>query len=191
MTFPLIAQAPVPLDRTRTMLDWAEKARSLKPNKAWILAESGRVYLASGDRGTAEEFFAKAEAAARRDPKILQLITESWLYFGQNEKAIGLSKRILAEHPREHEVITAVAIALMDSGLVAESKAAMVATSTTSPKEWEGFVAFGRACIRANQPEEAANWFELAVAIKPKDPDIWRAITLAFADRGANPEEIR
>jgi Flp pilus assembly protein TadD len=91
----------------------------------------------------------------------------------------------------EHEALAAFAEGLSDLGHLPEARGVMTTLALKNPKAWEDFVRYGRACIRGQRREEAAEWFERAVAVKPKNSDIWRAIALAYADQGANPEEVR
>jgi Flp pilus assembly protein TadD len=55
------------------------------------------------------------------------------------------------------------------------------------PSDWEMAVDFGRACLRAKQPDQAAEWFRHALTGSSPDNKVYRIVGLAYADHGARP----
>ena len=191
LAIPIFAQAPEGDARKVKMLAWAEQARSLKPKHAKVLLEVGQAYLAAGDLPKAEEAFARVEVLEPRDAEVHVQIALAWMRGGQAARVLPKIPELRDRFGGEHEALATLAEGLSDMGHLAEARGVMATLAQRSPKEWEDFVRYGRACIRTNRREEAAEWFERAVAVKPKNSDIWRAIALALADKGANPEEVR
>jgi Flp pilus assembly protein TadD len=189
---PLLAQAPAaPPEPKVQALAWAEQARGLKPKQAKVQLEAGRAFLAAGDPAKAEEVFARVAALEPKDADLHVQIALAWARAGQAGRVLPKVPELRDRFLGEHEALAAFAEGLSDLGHLAEARGVMTALAQKHPKAWEDFVRYGRACIRGQRREEAAEWFERAVAVKPKNSDIWRAIALAYADRGANPEEVR
>lgn len=192
---PLLAQAPTApapkVDPKAQALIWAEHARTLKPKQAKVLLDAGRTYLAAGDLPKAEETFARVEALEPREAELHVQMALAWARGGQAPRVLPRVPELRERFAGEHEALAALAEGLSDLGHVAEARGVMATLAQRSPKAWEDFVRYGRACLRRDRREEAAEWFERAVAVKPKNSDIWRAIALAHADRGADPEEVR
>jgi tetratricopeptide (TPR) repeat protein len=189
---PLLAQAPAaPPDSKAQALAWAEQARTLKPKQAKVLLDVGRAYLAAGDLPKAEEAFARVEALEPKDAELHVQIALAWARSGQAARVLPKVPELRDRFAAEHEALAALAEGLSDLGHLSEARGVMVTLAQRSPKAWEDFARYGRACIRGQRREEAAEWFERAVAVKPKNSDIWRAIALAHADQGADPEEVR
>lgn len=188
---PLLTQAPAAPDPNAQALAWAEQARTLKPKQAKVLLEVGRTYLAAGDLAKAEGAFARVETLEPKDAELQVQIALAWLRGGQTARVLPKVAELRDRFAGEHEALAAFAEGLSDLGHLSEARGVMATLAQRAPKAWEDFVRYGRACIRGQRREEAAEWFERAVAVKPKNSDIWRAIALAHADRGANPEEVR
>lgn len=192
---PMLAQAPVvpapKVDPKVQALSWAEQARTLKPKQAEVLLDVGQAYLAAGDLPKAEEAFARVQALEPRDAELHMQIALAWVRGGQATRVLPKVPELRDRFAGEHEALAALAEGLSDLGHLSEARGVMATLALRSPKAWEDFVRYGRACMRGNRREEAAEWFERAVAVKPKNSDIWRAIALAHADQGANPEEVR
>ncbi len=189
---PMLAQTPTaPPDPKVQALGWAEQARTLKPKQAKVLLDVGRTYLAAGDLAKAEEAFARVEALEPKDAEFHVQIALAWARGGQATRVLPKVPELRDRFAAEHEALAALAEGLSALGHLSEARGVMAALAQRSPKAWEDFVRYGRACIRGERREEAAEWFERAVAVKPKDSDIWRAIALALADQGADPEEVR
>ncbi len=188
---PLLAQAPAAPDPKAQALAWAEQARSRKPNQAKVLLEAGRIYLAAGNLPMAEEAFARVEALEPREAKLHVQITLAWARNGQATRVLPKVAELSDRFAGEPEALVVLAEGLSDLGHLAEARGVMGTLARRSPTEWETFVRYGRACIRGGRREEAAEWFERAVAVKPKNSDIWRTLALALADQGADPEEVR
>ncbi|HJW34194.1 MAG TPA: tetratricopeptide repeat protein [Holophagaceae bacterium] len=188
---PLVAQAPTAPDPKAQALAWAEQARTLKPKQAKVLLDVGRTHLAAGDLPKAEEAFARVEALEPRDADLQVQVALAWLRGGQGARVLPKVPELRDRFAGEPEALAAFAEGLSDLGHLAEARVVMITLAQKHPKAWEAFVRYGRACIRGQRREEAAEWFERAVAVKPKNSDIWRAIALAHADQGANPEEVR
>ncbi len=194
LALPMSAQAPDPAlfkgDPKAAMLICAEKARSLKPRKAEVLASAGRASLAAGDKAKAEEAFKAALSADADDPEAHLVILSSWLDFGFKAEALGALQRIRDQYPRSEKVpgwkncLAKMAAALVTGNLAAEAEETMQAAYAKGPKDWQNMTFFGRACLRAGKPELAAKWFSLAVKSAPKDESIWNDIALSLADQG-------
>ncbi len=188
---PLLAQAPKAPDPNAQALAWAEQARTLKPKNAKVLLDVGRTFLAVGDLPKAEEAFGRVAALEPKDADLQVQVALAWLRTGQAPRVLPKVAELQDRFAGEHEALAALAEGLSDLGHLPEARGVMGTLAQRAPKAWEDFVRYGRACIRGQRREEAAEWFERAVAVKPKNSDIWRAIALAYADRGANPEEVR
>ncbi|HJV90042.1 MAG TPA: tetratricopeptide repeat protein [Holophagaceae bacterium] len=188
---PLLAQAPAGPDPKAQALAWAEQARTLKPKQAKILLEVGRTHLAMGELPKAEEAFARVDALEPKDAELQVQVALAWARNGQAARVLPKVPELRDRFAGDHEALATFAEGLSDLGHLAEARGVMATLAQRSPKAWEEFVRYGRACIRGNRREEAAEWFERAVGVKPKNTDIWRAIALAYADQGANPEEVR
>lgn len=193
LSLPLAGQVSPPqrADLKPRLIEWAEKALVMKPKNAEVLADCGRAFLAAGQRAKAGELFDLAIVADGENPEILRVIAESWLKFGDQDKALTLIRGAVAKWPDDDDMITAFACSLTDAKLAQEADATMRRALAASADGWRNFVAYGRACLRAGRAEAAAEWFERAVKAEPKDAEVWRALALAFALRGADPEVSR
>ncbi len=189
---PQFAQAPASKPDPKALaLAWAEQARALKPKHAKVLLEVGRIYLAAGDLPKAEEAFSLVESLEPREAKLHVQIILAWARNGQAARVLRKLPELSDRFAGEPEALVVLAEGLSDLGHLPEARGVMETLARRSPTEWEAFVRYGRACIRGGRREEAAEWFERAVVVKPKSSDIWRTIALALADQGADPEEVR
>ncbi|MFN7959452.1 MAG: tetratricopeptide repeat protein [Holophagaceae bacterium] len=192
LLIPMLAQTPAaPPDPKVQALAWAEQARTLKPKDADVFLEVGRTYLAAGDLPKAEEAFARVGTLKPKDAELQMQIALAWARAGHAARALPKVPELQDSLAGNHRDLAFLAEGLSDLGHLSEARRVMATLAQRHPKAWEDFVRYGRACIRGNRREEAAEWFERAVAVKPKDTDIWRAISLALADQGADPEEVR
>ncbi|MEJ1933284.1 tetratricopeptide repeat protein [Nostoc sp. NIES-2111] len=83
--------------------DLCNKALRLKPDAAPALRSRAYLSLRLGDVAVARKDYEAAFAAAPQDVETLKALFAIWVNEGQNEKAIGTVREILAKNPRFEE----------------------------------------------------------------------------------------
>jgi len=169
------------------MVDCADKARAAAPNNSRMLAEYGRIYLAAGAKDRALDAFQRAARIGRRDAATFALIAKAWLGHGAKAEAVAAASQVTELAPKNKTLLADLGVQFTDAGFAKEGAAFMERAYQLEPSDWEMAVDFGRACLRARQPEQAATWFRHALTGSNADNRIYRVVGLAYADRGARP----
>ena len=167
------------------MLDCADKARAARFDDSRALAEFGRIYLAAGARDRALEAFQRAERIGKRDATTHSLVARAWLQNGAKAEALAAAKRAVELAPRNKALIAELGVRFTDAGFLPEGGAYMEQAYQLEPGDREQAIEFGRACLRARQPDPAAVWFRRALTGSSEDNQVYRIVGLAYADLGA------
>lgn len=169
------------------MVDCADKARAAWPADSRMLAEYGRIYLAAGARDRALDAFQRAARIGRQDATTFALIAKAWLGHGDKAEAVAAASQVVELAPKNKALLAGLGVQFTDAGFAAEGATFMERAYNLEPSDWEMAVDFGRACLRARHPDQAAVWFRYALTGSDADNKIYRIVGLAYADRGARP----
>jgi adenylate cyclase len=117
-------------------LEFADKALSLAPTSAPVLAFCGFTYNFQGDFEKALNLLQEARRLSPRDPRgvmIQNQIAMSYLFSRRFEEAIEWTRRNLAEHPRFAPSWGYLACALGHVGRIAEAREAVAGMLNVMP----------------------------------------------------------
>ena len=165
----------------------ADKARASHPDDSRWLAEFGRIYLAAGAKDRAVEAFQRAARLGKRDAVTHSLIAQAWLAHAVRAEATAAANTAVELAPKNKAMIAALGVQFTDAGFMAEGKGFMEKAYQLEPSDWEMAVEFGRACLRAQQTEQAAVWFRHALTGSTLDNQVYKVVGLAYADHGMKP----
>jgi Flp pilus assembly protein TadD len=174
-------------DPKTVMVVCADKARAARPDDSRMLAEIGRIYLAAGARDRALEAFQRAARIGKRDATTHSLIAKAWLAHGARIEAMASANQVVELAPKNKILIAALGVQFTDAGFGVEGNGFMERAYALEPSDWEMAVAFGRACLRAGKPDQAAVWFRHALTGSTGDNQVYKIVGLAYADHGARP----
>jgi Flp pilus assembly protein TadD len=174
-------------DSRTLMLVCADKARAAHPADSRMLAEFGRIYLAAGAKDRAEDAFQRAARLGKGDATTHSLIAKAWLAHGAKAEALAAANQVIELAPKNKALIAALGVEFIDAGFPVEADGFMERAYSLEPSDWEMAVEFGRACLRAKKPDQAAVWFRHALTGSPADNQVYKVVGLAYADRGARP----
>jgi len=163
----------------------AQQAQSMKPKDAKWLAEVGRAYLAAGDQTRARACFKEAEAREPKDGAVLRLIALGWLRNGFKNEALETYDKVLARDPKNKDALVDSALDLSSVVLPQYADKFMDQYAALEDKDWEKFLAFGKAYLAAGLRGRASHWFAKAVAAKPGEEKAYLEIAKAYADSQA------
>jgi tetratricopeptide (TPR) repeat protein len=172
-------------DPRTIMVSCADKARAEHPGDSRMLADFGRIYLAAGERERALEAFRRAARIGARDATTHSLIARAWLADGAKAEAVAEAKAAADLEPRDKALLRSLGLQFSDAGYPEEGGRFMEQAYALEPSNRELAVEFGRACLRARQPDRAAVWFRRALT--GAGSDVYRTVGLAYAERGARP----
>ena len=172
-------------ERKRVLKEMADRLSTRHPADAYLLAESGRAYLAGLEMAKGKETLAAAEEQGLKDGHALRLIGLAWLKNGSKAEALVAYDKVLQRDPGNQQALVRSAVDLVEVGLLPEAEKFMKAVLAREPKAWEAFLEFGRAYLFGGQRKQAATWFARSLEANPEEDKVVLEIMKAFADSQA------
>ncbi|MDP2876437.1 MAG: ankyrin repeat domain-containing protein [Holophaga sp.] len=172
-------------DRKKILKEMADRLSAGHPSEAYILAESGRAYLAGMEAGKGRETLMAAEEQGLKDGQALRLIGLAWLKNGNKAEAMASYDKVLQRDSGNQQILARCAVDLIEVGLLPEAEKFMKSVLGRDPKAWEPFLEFGRAYLLSGQRKQASAWFVRALEANPGDDKVVLEIMRAFADSQA------
>lgn len=160
----------------------AERLESLKPKDGKYLAEAGRFQLLAGNARKGEDLLKFAEMMEPKDREVLRLIGQAFLKAGRRKDALAAYDKVLQRDGGSRKGIANSAMDLAEAALPREAERFMDAYALLENNDWEMFIAFGRAHLRAGARRTAAAWFQRALVLKPAEERAYLEIGRAFAE---------
>jgi cytochrome c-type biogenesis protein CcmH/NrfG len=165
----------------------AQKLEALKPKDAKLMAEAARFYFLAGQTRKAEELLRFAELLDPKDSDVQRLLGRALLAAGRKAQALAAYEKVLVRDSPSRGPVAQSAIDLAEARLPKEAARFMDAYIGLDSKDWETFVAFGRAYLKAGDRKSAASWFHRAMVLQPTDEDVYLGIGRAFSDTVPRP----
>lgn len=172
-------------ERKRILNEMAERLSADHPSDPYILAESGRAYLAGLETAKGREILAAAEEQGLKDGQALRLIGLAWLKNGNKAEALAAYEKVLQRDPGNQQVLVRCAVDFVEVGLFSDAEKFMKTVMGRDPRAWEAFVDFGRAYLFGGQRKQAATWFARAIEANPQEDKVVLEIMRAFAESQA------
>jgi Flp pilus assembly protein TadD len=160
----------------------AERLEALKPKDGKYLAEAGRFQLLAGNPRKGEDLLRFAEMVDPRDREVLRLIGQAFLKAGRQKDALAAYDKVLQRDGGPRKGIANTGMDLAEARLAREAERYMDAYALLENNDWETFIAFGRAHLRAGSRRMAATWFQRALVLKPTEERAYLEIGRAFAE---------
>lgn len=160
----------------------AERLEALKPKDGKYLAEAGRFQMLAGNTRKGEDLLRFAEMMDPKDREVLRLVGQAWLAAGRSREALAAYDKVLQRDGGPRKGIAHAGIDLAEARLAREAERYMDAYALLENRDWETFVAFGRAHLRAGSKRLAARWFERALVLQPGEERAYLEIGRAFAE---------
>ena len=126
-----------------------------------------------------------AEEQGLKDGQALRMIGLAWLKNGNKTEALVAYEKVIQRDPSNQPVMIRCGVDLVEVGLPVEAEKFMKALMAHNPRNWEGFLEFGRAYLFGGQRKQAAQWFARALEANPGDDRVVLDIMRAFADSQA------
>ncbi len=172
-------------DPRTIMVSCADKARAEHPGDSRMLADFGRIYLAAGERERALEAFRRAARIGAPGRHHAQPDRQGLAGRWSKGRGGGRSQGGGRPGPKDKALLRSLGLQFSDAGYPEEGGRFMERAYALEPSNRELAVEFGRACLRARQPDRAAVWFRRALT--GAGSDVYRTVGLAYAERGARP----
>lgn len=160
----------------------AERLESLKPKDGKYLAEAGRFQLLAGNTRKGEDLLRFAEMMDPKDREVLRLVGQAYLKAGRRKEALEAYAKLLQRDGGPRKGIAHAGVDLAESGLPREAERYMDAYALLENNDWESFIEFGRAHLKAGARRLAAAWFQRALILKPGEERAYLEIGKAFAE---------
>jgi tetratricopeptide (TPR) repeat protein len=160
----------------------AERLEALKPKDGKYLAEAGRFQLLAGNVRKGEDLLRFAEMMDPKDREVLRLVGQAFLRAGRRKEALDAYDKVLHRDGGPRKGIARAGIDLAEGGLPRDAERFMDAYALLENNDWETFIEFGRAHLRAGARRTAAAWFQRALILKPAEERAYLEIGKVFAE---------
>jgi tetratricopeptide (TPR) repeat protein len=168
----------------------AEMASQLEPRNgdAWILR--GQAASAQGDHGAAADYFARAQQAARSDPRPAALESGERTALGDFKRAASLARKAVTLGPKQAGGYAALGAALSRLGRdrLPEAEEAYSTAASLGDDSGQANLGLGRVLLRQRKVVEAEQQFRLAVRRNPAVSDAHYGLAQALTAQGKDAE---
>jgi cytochrome c-type biogenesis protein CcmH/NrfG len=165
----------------------AQKLEALKPKDAKLMAEAARLHFLAGETRKGEELVRFVELLDPKDSDIQRLMGRALLAAGRKAQALAVYDKVLARDSPSKKPVALSAIDLAEARMPKDAGRFMDAYVGLDSKDWETFVAFGRAFLKAGDRKSAAPWFHRATVLQPDEENVFLGIGQAIADAAPRP----
>jgi predicted Zn-dependent protease len=165
----------------------AQKLEALKPKDAKFMAEAARFYFLAGQPRKGEELLRFAELLDGKDSEVQRLVGRALLAAGRRPQALAAYDKVLLRESPDRSAVAQSAVDLAEARLSRDAARFMDAYIGLDSKNWETFLAFGRAYLKGGDRKSAAPWFHRAMVLQPTDEDVYLGLGRAFADTAPRP----
>ena len=165
----------------------AQKLEALKPKDAKLMAEAARLHFLAGETREGEELVRFVELLDPKDSDIQRLMGRALLAAGRKAQALAVYDKLLARDSPSKKPAALSAIDLAEARMPKDAGRFMDAYIGMDSKDWETFVAFGRAYLKVGDRKSAAPWFHRATVLQPNEENVFLGIGQAIADTTPRP----
>jgi cytochrome c-type biogenesis protein CcmH/NrfG len=165
----------------------AQKLEALKPKDAKLMAEAARLHFLAGETREGEELVRFVELLDPKDSNIQRLMGRALLAAGRKAQALAVYDKLLARDSPSKKPAALSAIDLAEARMPKDAGRFMDAYIGMDSKDWETFVAFGRAYLKVGDRKSAAPWFHRATVLQPNEENVFLGIGQAIADTTPRP----
>lgn len=160
----------------------AERLEALKPKDGKYLAEAGRFQLLAGNGRKGEDLLRFAEMMDPKDRETLRLIGQAYLKAGRTKEALEAYDKVLSRDGGPRKGIAHAGMDLAEARVAQQAERYMDAYALLENNDWETFIGFGRAHLKAGSRRLAARWFQRALILKPAEERVFLEIGRAYAE---------
>jgi len=160
----------------------AERLEALKPKDGKYLAEAGRFQFLAGNPRKGEDLLRFAEMMDPKDREVHRLIGLALLKAGRRKEALAAYDKVLLRDGGSRRALATSGMDLAEAGLPRDAERYMDAYALLEGNDWETFIAFGKAHLKAGARRLAAPWFQRALILKPAEERAFLEIGRVFAE---------
>ncbi len=187
-----LAEAYLRQGDSRKALDLVERALQKTPWESSLHYQLARIYQKTGRLKEAKEEFDATNRLKQADQATIQKLLEISVAIqqGKADKVFAIRQELLAQTPRDPEMMNSLGLLLVKDGIYAEAVEPFAVAAQMMPDSYEAQCNFGLTLMKLGRTDEAEPALKKAVELRPDEFGPNSALAVLYVSEGRSREAI-